>query len=337
MKQRLPTPACLELLVMRVVLGCVLLPTLCLGQVVWDNSNADNRWGTAANWSSGAVPLTSSNVQFNATETDAIVNDIELRGTQNANSLTFNDVDDTFSIINGTGSRTLNLTSGSITRTAGSSGTQTIANSTLALGANSIMNIDGTGNLTISAAITGSGDSLTKTGAGELILSGTNTYNGGTTVSAGTLTLASASALGSGSTLTLSGGTLKLSTATTTVTNLTVTATSTIDFGGANATLNITNLSISAAPGVTLNIINWVNATDALITTGWAGASYDTIGAAPMNKVVFTGFTGANTAWESIDNHIRPIPEPSSYGAVLLITMTGLMAWRRRRGQAKTA
>jgi autotransporter-associated beta strand protein len=335
MKPHRAFPDCLGRLVIGVFCAYVLLPALSFGQVIWDNSNADNRWGTAANWNSNAVPGTGSNVQFNATDFgDATVSDVELRGSQNANSITFNNVDDAFSIINGTGNRTLNLTSGAITRTAGSSGIQTIANDTLALGANSIMNIDGTGNLSISATISGTTRSLTKTGAGELILSGTNTFSGGTIVSAGTLTLASASALGSGSTLTLSGGTLKLSTTGTTVTNLNVTANSTIDFGGANASLNITNLSVTA--GVTLNIINWVNATDAFITTAWVGATQDTIGAAPMNRVVFSGFTGDNTAWESIDNRIRPIPEPSTYGALLLGAVTGLMFWRRRR-QARSA
>jgi fibronectin-binding autotransporter adhesin len=51
---------------------------------------------------------------------------------------------------------------------------------------------------------------LTKLGGGNLILSGTNnTYNGGTTVSAGTLQVGNISALGSGG-LTLSGGTVDL-------------------------------------------------------------------------------------------------------------------------------
>ncbi len=40
---------------------------------------------------------------------------------------------------------------------------------------------------TISGAITGAGGSITKTGAGLLLLTGPNTYSGGTTVSAGTL------------------------------------------------------------------------------------------------------------------------------------------------------
>ena len=53
---------------------------------------------------------------------------------------------------------------------------------------------------------TGSGTAgITKTGAGTLILSGTNTYNGPTTVSAGTLTLSSSAAVGGTSQIILSG------------------------------------------------------------------------------------------------------------------------------------
>lgn len=335
-----PTAPSHSSLTWRVVLGCLLLPTLGFSQVIWDNSNADNAWGTAANWSTSAVPTSASNVQFNATETDAIVNNISLASARSANSLTYNNVDDTFSIINGSGSRTLTLTSGDITRTAGSSGTQTIANTTLALGGSSVMDISGSGSLTISAAVTGSGISMTKTGTGELILSGANTFSGGTTVSAGTLTLASTAALASGSNLTLSGGTLKLSTTSVTLNTLTVTATSTIDFGGANASLNLTNLSI--ATGVTLNIINWVAASDTFITTNWldggAGAGvHDTTGATPMNQVVFASFSGNDTIWLTSNNSISPVPEPSTYGAILLSVTTGLMFWRRQRVSHRTA
>jgi autotransporter-associated beta strand protein len=64
--------------------------------------------------------------------------------------------------------------------------------------------------LTFSGAIGESGGprSLTKTGSGTLILSGNNTYSGGTVLSAGILSVDNASAIGSG-TLALNGGTLQ--------------------------------------------------------------------------------------------------------------------------------
>lgn len=309
----------------------LLLPGLCYAQVIWDNGNGNNRWGTANNWNPNAVPGAASNVQFNATDDNATVSNIQLRGNVSANSLTFNNVDDNFSLINGNGSRTLTLTSGDITRTAGSSNTQSLAFTTLALGGDAAMSIAGSGSLAIASAIIDSGGArtLTKSGAGELILSGANTFSGGTTVSAGTLTLQSASALGTGSTLTLAGGTLRLNTATTTVTTLNVTGNSIIDFATA-ATFNVTNLTISA--GVSLTIQNWANMSDFFFATNWTGATADTTGVSPMNQVTFTGFSASNTKWLGYDDQITPVPEPSTYGALLLGGLLVLFFWRRRSG-----
>jgi len=309
------------------------LPGLTFAQVVWDNGNGNNRWGTNANWSTNVAPISTDDVQFNATDDNATVSNIQLRADRSANSLTFNNVDDNFSIINGTGARILTLTSGDITRTAGSSGTQTLAMSTLTLGGDAAMNIAGTGSLTISSVINESGGAraLAKSGAGELILSAANTFSGGVTVSAGTLTLSNASALGTGN-VTLAGGTLKLNAVNVSVGTLNVTGNSTIDFSGVS-TLNLTNFSISG--GVTLNIINWVQASDFFYTSNWTGATPNTMGSAPMNQLTFSGFLASESGWDSWDNQIRPrVPEPSTYGALLLGTLAGMMAWRRFRRRA---
>lgn len=63
--------------------------------------------------------------------------------------------------------------------------TASTLSSALVLGDNS--SIGGSGNLTISGAISGGSYTLTKVGANTLTLSGTSTYSGNTTVSAGTL------------------------------------------------------------------------------------------------------------------------------------------------------
>ena len=80
-------------------------------------------------------------------------------------------------------------------------------------------NFDVAGSLTINSVISGSGLGFTKTGAGLLTLSGTNTFTGGVTLSAGTLNLGTVETtknggpLGIGGTITLGGGTLQYSTA----------------------------------------------------------------------------------------------------------------------------
>jgi len=121
----------------------------------------------------------------------------------------------------------------------------------------------GTGTMTLTLGGTGAGLStfagtitngsltslgLTKADAGNWVLTNTNTYTGGTTVNAGTLTMSGATALGSTSgPLTVNGGTMNMTTFSPTVGNLTGTGgvisgtsgtrTLTIgqgDFGGGN-------------------------------------------------------------------------------------------------------
>lgn len=306
-------------------------PVAVLAQTIWTNTGGNNRWGTATNWSTGVIPNSlATAVRFDAGDNDATpvtVSNIELRNPYSVQSLAFNDVNDPFSIVNGTGSRTLTLGTGGITRTSGSSNTQTLAMTTLALTANTTMNIAGSGSLTISSAITGVSRSITKDGAGELVLSGANTYSGGVTLNAGTLTVSSASALGTGA-LTLAGGTLRLNTTSVSLGTLSVTGNSTIDFAG-NNTLNLTNFSINA--GVTLTILNWTNGSDFLYATNWTGATKDVTGATPMNQVSFSGFSGSDTRWQNIDNQITPVPEPSAFGALLLGGLGAIFWWRRRR------
>ena len=72
--------------------------------------------------------------------------------------------------------------------------------------------------LTLSGVVGGTGSALVKTGFGRLNLSGTNTFDGGVSVSAGTLGIGSAAALGTG-TLTMTGGALDATVASLTVTN----------------------------------------------------------------------------------------------------------------------
>lgn len=121
----------------------------------------------------------------------------------------------------GTGSLALN-TGGTLT-TAGLSGSGTfnLAGGTLRSGAafssslsatlSNASTVDTNGYATtLSGVLSGTG-SLTKAGTGNLTLSGANTYEGGTTVDAGTLTLGTATAMGSSSgSLTLNGGSVDL-------------------------------------------------------------------------------------------------------------------------------
>jgi autotransporter-associated beta strand protein len=90
----------------------------------------------------------------------------------------------------------------------------------------SITTGNATGSATISNIVRNSSTSspagLVKTGSGRLNLNGANTYNGGTTIQAGTLQIGNATALGStGGSLTINGGLLNLNDQTVSVGNLT--------------------------------------------------------------------------------------------------------------------
>ena len=266
----------------------------------WSTSGGTNRkWstssaGTAAtsNWTSGANAVFSAGSDATGSYT------VTLSGTQNVSSILVEDGNPTFS-----GGTAINFNDASPDFTVNSGRTATV-----------------------STGLTGS-NGLNKLGAGTLVFNTSDkAYTGTTNISAGTLQLDFNQTF---STVTLSGGTLKLNSATTTITTLNITGNSTIDFSGSN-TLNLTNFSISG--GVTLNIINWVAASDFFYTTNWTGATKDVMGSAPMNQITFSGFTAAETGWDGWDNQIRPrVPEPSAYGAMFLGGLAGFFAWRRRR------
>lgn len=158
-----------------------------------------------------------------------------------------------------------------------------------------------------STALTSSSGALNISGGGVLNFTQSRTFDG---------------------TVNISGGTLRLTTAALSFTTLNITGDTTIDFAGTASSLSLVNFSISA--GVTLTITNWADAVDVFTATAWTGAEYDTVDTAPMNQVVFTG-SGLGTGWRELDNQIRPIPEPSTYGALLLGAMAGFFLWRRHR------
>jgi autotransporter-associated beta strand protein len=119
--------------------------------------------------------------------------------------------------------------------------------------------------LTISAVISGA-RSLTKAGAGSVVLSGSNTYTLGTTLTTGTITAGNNTALGTG-TLTLNGGTLQgdgtaraLANAITLSNNSTIAGSSALTFNGtltnSNGNRTLTN---NNAGGFTLGAVNLSN------------------------------------------------------------------------------
>jgi len=261
----------------------------------------------------------------------------------------------TFTTLNRTGSGTLTLSSGSQNVS-----TLNVSGGTLAVGTSDIiangadLNLSGTGTFSMAGGITETIDQFNQSG-GTLNLDGVLTLNGGTisagdgSSSTGTMVLTAGNTLNitsdydfggtleltAGTTLALSGGsTFDLGT-------LEVTGNTVIDFGGLDAnTLNLDSLSIAA--GATIDVINWVMFQDLWTTGSFTGGS----GAVTIDErddntaqITFNGFDASDSIWVTFDfgsNEIT-VPEPSSYGAVLIGFGLAMWTLRRRPRQTSTA
>jgi autotransporter-associated beta strand protein len=164
------------------------------GPEVWSNGASTGKWTDAGNWSLDAVPNATVDVVF-ASAGLSNGTTVNLNGAQAARSVT---IESGASFTLG-GSGSLALATGALTRTNTSSGTQTISQP-LALDANGVWDIAGSGELVVSNTVSGM-FSLQKTDVGKLLLSGNNTYNQGTIVTGGTLLAGNPSAIQSGTNL----------------------------------------------------------------------------------------------------------------------------------------
>ena len=176
------------------------------------NSAGDGAWNSASNWGDtqgtgvpGFSGVAGDQASFNgAAELNADLGNFSpsIAGLSfGPNALNY-DIESS-----GSGALHLNDASSNATITV-SAGSQTIA-APLALDSSVLVAPASGSRLAISGPISGTGSSLTLGGLGTLVLSGANSYNGGTTVSAGTLILSNSSAIAAYTNLTVgAGGTL---------------------------------------------------------------------------------------------------------------------------------
>ena len=127
------------------------------------------------------------------------------------------------------------------------------------------------GTSTISGVIanggTGAG-TLTKTGAGTLVLSGNNTYTGGTNISDGTLQLSASNRLADTGAVSIgASGILNLNGFSEKVGNLTAAGGATIDFGTTGTANTFVFDTYTAPSSGVLVVNNWETGTDKLATT----------------------------------------------------------------------
>jgi autotransporter-associated beta strand protein len=182
----------------------------------WDGGGgATTNINTAANWDSDALPSSltdgTQTLTFGTGGSTATINtDV------NALGLVINR-DANFTIADGGGNLTVGTGGITVTLPNTTARTHTISENNLILGGNqtwSVTNNTGTATLNVSSAISDGSSTfgISKNGTGVLALSGANTYDGGTTINAGTLTISNNTALGStvGGTTIASGASLNL-------------------------------------------------------------------------------------------------------------------------------
>jgi fibronectin-binding autotransporter adhesin len=165
---------------------------------VWDGST-DDLWSTASNWSLDVAPGAGDRAYFSG-DVHTAVNHDQTAGTvyagilfcSGADSFTISGnslgIDDGGSVTNNSpNTQTIAValaTNGNITFDAASG--DLVFTQTITIAPSNTLTVTGPSDTLISGAMEGEG-ALVKSGTGTLTLSGTNSYAGGTTVSAGTL------------------------------------------------------------------------------------------------------------------------------------------------------
>jgi len=177
---------------------------------------------------------------------------------------------------------------------------------------------DATAAVTVSGNI--SAGKLVKLGAGALILSGTNTYTGGTTVSAGTLDFATPSAASPYSVLTVAAG------AQVTLGALVgASASSTMDTYTGGTTVSAGTLDFATPTDGILVVDADAQVTLGALASGNSGAMTATLGGAPALPQGDAGSAVGGAA---------AVPEPSTLVLLLIGAVTA--AAFRKKGRAAT-
>jgi len=164
----------------------------------WNATSPGFNWTVASGSSTevSALPTASTDVFFTAA--NPTTTNMTLGQNMSVKSLTFASTSAPMTI---GGSNTLTIANG-ITVGSGTA-TQTIT-APVQLAATQTWTIGGT--MSVSGAISGSGSTaLVKSGGGNLLLSGANTYSGETSVTAGTLQIGAAAALPAGMSISVAG------------------------------------------------------------------------------------------------------------------------------------
>ena len=185
---------------------------------------------------------------------------------------------------------TVSVSSGSVTTTANLTGVALASNSS----------VGGIGNLTVNAAISGSGTGLTKVGTDTLTLGAVESYTGATAISAGSLAVGVANAIATSTSLGISGGGVLSLGANSTMVNGGVTLTSGSITGTGTLTASSTGTSYSVINGTVSAVLGGAGDTLVKVTDGTVGGGTVILSGAN----IYTGATAINAGTLQVDGSL---------------------------------
>lgn len=284
--------------------------------------------GAAANTFAGGFQVNDGTILlnktagFNATGSGSSVtvgDNINVAGTAILKLSQSNQIPDTATItVNSDGKFDLNGLTETIGVIAGTGNIETGSGTLNIFGANSVSAFAGT--------LTGTAVDINGINGGRVILDagiGSLTFN---------------SNINFAGTFELKSGTLFLPGVNFTVGTLHITGNTILDFGNSAASfLDAANIKIDGVASLTIN--NWINNVDFFFAQNWlAGTTVPTLGQRGVGdetQITFSGFSSSQTAWldynSGAKHQITPVPEPSTYGAILVALAGALAFWRRQR------
>lgn len=220
--------------------GFVTLSIAASGLVASWNVDASGNWTTGANWSPSEPNGAGDTATFGSVITAPRT--ITLDANRTIGNISFNNAN-TYTIVptsaevltvgDGTADKTLQVVSGSHTIAAGLVLSATTVTADIAAGQS----------LTLSGPISGTAALTKGVSAGTLVLTGSNSYSGGTNINLGTVEFA-ANALG-GTAVSINGGTLRYATG-----NTEDISTKTLTFGASNATIDTNGNDVTLANSI---------------------------------------------------------------------------------------
>ena len=177
---------------------------------VWSGTGGGS-WNTAANWQGSSVPTSSGDTATFGAGIGSAAATITLDGNRTLSGLAFSTAGGgSYAISRSSGDTTsvLTLSNGTAVVSIANSGGNHTINVPVVLGSNLTVTATTGSELTVSGPISqGSpGKSVTFSGGGELILSGSDSYTGGTTVSGGTLDFAAPESISTSGILSIRSG-----------------------------------------------------------------------------------------------------------------------------------